>query len=141
MKKNMFSIKYILLSFIGLLLNLVGTTILLYTENLWPVSSTLYTNNLVLIQQLANNAISGIILAFLGFIFLFYSILYISKELHKHWHHMKFNVRMILLLWLTLLLTSILLPSLILHEIIIYIFIFSITIFSFSLILNYFDML
>lgn len=133
MKRNFDLYIYTLQFTFGILFSFIGHTLLYIPK------STLYTlSNTVFIQTLANHALAGIILAFLGFILLFYLIFFTALFLLYHWYNLKYILRILIILWTILLCVANLYNAISLYNILGYIFIFSITIFSIFLILNYF---
>lgn len=134
MRKKLNLSLYILQLLLSILCNLTGHILLrLPTNTLSNLSNTK-----TFIQNLANHAIAGIILALIGFMLLFYLVFLTAILLLCHWHYMKWVLRSFIILWIILLFISTLYHAVILYQILSYLFIFALTIFSLLLILNYF---
>ncbi|MCT4595699.1 MAG: hypothetical protein N4A57_15735 [Anaeromicrobium sp.] len=131
--------KYFSLSLIGLTCCLVGSILLDKSHNLWFVAVSSTTYHLLLLQRLANHTIVGILLAFIGFITLFYCIFMIAKILQNHWSYINSHIRYFVIVWIFLLVFTVLSNAILLHQILGYIFMFSITTFSIYLIVGYFN--
>ncbi|TCO68487.1 hypothetical protein EV214_1449 [Marinisporobacter balticus] len=133
MKTNFNLSLYILQSIFGFLCSFIGHIFLQVAKN------TLYTfSNTTLMQNLANHAIAGILLAFIGFLLLFYLVFVTAFFLLSHWYTLKYILRIFTILWIFLLFIATLYNAISIYHILGYLFVFAILIFSICLIFHYF---
>ncbi|QEK12555.1 hypothetical protein FQB35_09580 [Crassaminicella thermophila] len=138
MRKNFNLFLYIIQYILGILCSFIGQILLRLPASTWYTLSNTNKNYKIFIQSLANHAIAGIILAFIGFALLFYLIFITAILLLSHWNHIKWIFRIFIILWVILLCLSTLYHAVILYQILSYLFILALAIFSLLLILNYF---